>query len=70
MRGGPGPQSSVRVPAPRVEFTTLAHEGLDLDAVKRRYIEAVYFWTGDVKRAAKILKVDRSTVYRYLGVMP
>jgi len=42
---------------------------LESEDVKRRYVEAVYFWTKSVTRTAKILKVDRGTVYRYLGVL-
>ncbi|HVJ15449.1 MAG TPA: IS630 transposase-related protein [Polyangiaceae bacterium] len=54
--------------APSVEFSQLAMQELSLDGVKRRYVRAVYFWAGcSVTKAAKILKVDRNTVYGYLG---
>jgi hypothetical protein len=60
--------STVRVEAPALEFSQLAMQELDLHAVKRQYVRAVYFWAGcSVVKAAKILKIDRNTVYGYLG---
>lgn len=54
------------VDAPDAPFPQLALQELDLHAVKRRYIRAVYFWTKSVTRTAKICKVARNTVEAYL----
>lgn len=62
-----GKRSDVSVPAPRGEFSTLAMQELSLDAVKRRYVQAVFFWNRSVSKTAKVLGIDRNTVYSYLG---
>jgi len=59
-------ESSIRVDAPSLEFTTMALQELTLDGVKRRYIRAVYFWTRSVNRTARITGVHRQTVREYL----
>ena len=63
-----GKATSLKVDAPSLEFSQLAMQELDFHAVKRRYVQAVYFWTNcSVSKTAKILKIDRNTVYSYLG---
>ncbi len=63
-----GKATSLKVDAPSLEFSQLAMQEFDLHAVKRRYVQAVYFWTNcSVSKTAKILRVDRNTVYSYLG---
>lgn len=62
-----GDRTDVSVPAPRGDFSALAVQELSLDAVKRRYVQAVFFWNRSISKTAKVLGVDRNTVYAYLG---
>lgn len=61
-----GRRSTAALEAPSGPFSELAMQELSLETVKRRHIQAVFFWTRNISRAARILQIDRATVRQYL----
>jgi ActR/RegA family two-component response regulator len=58
-------KSSIRVERPPIVFRLLAEDRIDLDAVKREYIRAVYYRTQNISEAARVLKVSPAMVREY-----
>ncbi len=58
--------STIRVERPPTIFRLLAEDKLDLEAVKRDYIRAVYYRSGSFRETARILKIAASTVRGYV----